>query len=137
MDGRRFIELARRSLALRREENWRDAVCRAYYGLMLECRDAMHRWGLAWPKGDIHRTVRLRFDSPSFADLTVIGRSLDKLSQWRNKADYELSSALFGTDVVAVNTVGFAEQALLDLDSLNADPAMRAAAIADVKSRFP
>lgn len=137
MDGRRFVELARRLLATPKEENWRDAVSRAYYGLMLECRDVLRSWGFSFPKGDIHRTVRLRFDSPTSLDLQNVGRPLDQLSQWRSKADYDLSSPLFSSDAIAIKAVGLAENALLDLDALDGDPSIQAAAVADIQSRFP
>jgi hypothetical protein len=137
MNGRRFIELARRSRALRREENWHDAVSRAYYGLMLECREALRRWGFVFPKCDIHRAVRLRYDSPTFPLLSAIGFALDQLGQWRSKADYDLTAPIFATDARAVTAVGMAEQALVDLDALDSDAVERAAAIADIQSRFP
>src|SRR5688572_28288512 len=98
MQGRKLIAVARRLFGSKREEDWRTVANRAYYGLMLECRETLLRWGHVIPKGDVHRTVRLRFDSPSSTDLQPIGIALDALSQLRSKADYDLTSSRFAND---------------------------------------
>ena len=50
MPGREFLELARELLASGRlPRHWRAVVIHAYYALLLECRDAMTRWGLPPP----------------------------------------------------------------------------------------
>jgi hypothetical protein len=47
MPGREFLELAREVLGLATlPRHWRAVVVHAYYALLLECRDAMTRWGL-------------------------------------------------------------------------------------------
>jgi len=52
------------------EAHRRGAVGRAYYGLMLECRDALFRWAFKLPPRDnVHTFVRLRFIFAADADL--------------------------------------------------------------------
>jgi hypothetical protein len=70
-------------------------------------------------------------------DLITIGTALDKLSQLRSKADYELTSPRFKTDHEAQASVPEAENALDLLDAFDGDPAKRAAAIAEIRSRWP
>ena len=137
MEGRKFIAQARRLLGTKLEEDWRTAASRAYYGLLLECRDALYRWGFRFPKVEVHRAVRLRFDSRTLADIQQIAWVLDTLSQLRSKADYDLTSSRFASDILAVKAVRSAEDSIIHFDTLEADPVRRAAAIADIKSRWP
>src|SRR2546421_103927 len=47
MPGREFLELARELLAFGTlPRHWRAVIIHTYYALLLECRDAMTRWGL-------------------------------------------------------------------------------------------
>ena len=138
MDSRRFLDLARRLLADPREENWRAAAGRAYYALMLTCRDALRAWGFVPQRGEnIHPFVRLRFYYGTLHELKTIGDALDNLSQLRSKADYDMHSPRFATDADAVNAVSEAAAALALLDAIETDPARRNAAIADIRARWP
>ena len=62
MQGRAYIHLAADILAGNTEAHRPGAAGRAYYGLMLECRDVLFRWGFKLPPRDsVHHFVRLRF----------------------------------------------------------------------------
>jgi hypothetical protein len=132
MDGRAFLESARALLALPSEANRRTAAGRAYYALLEEGRVALDRWGFPLPpRENIHSWVRLRFTYAASPDLTQVGKTLDELSQLRNRADYHLTSAgRFSSDGPATQAVRDAQAAIDLLDAIEADPARRAAAIA-------
>ncbi len=139
MQGREYLDLAREIVRGGQERHWRGAAGRAYYALMLECRDALGRWGFVpLPRQNVHAFVRLYCDYPAHADLKQIGRVLHHLSQLRNRADYDLApSARFATAVEAQRAIGDAARALALLDAIDADPARRAAAIAAIQAAFP
>jgi uncharacterized protein (UPF0332 family) len=132
MDGRAFLAVARALSQGPTEAHRRTAAGRAYYGLFLECRDALLRWGISLPsQSSVHRDVRLRFTIPGHAELFAINLVLEALSRLRTRADYEIAtSGHFATANAARNAVTDAENTLARLDALDADPALRSAAIA-------
>jgi hypothetical protein len=134
MRGRDFLDLARELILGTTEKPWRGAVGRAYYALLLECREALARWGLGIPgHGAIHAFVRLKFTFAGDADLKRIGDALDFLNRWRNRADYDLTSAAgFISPAKPGQTIPNAASALALLDQIEADPVRRAAAIASL-----
>jgi hypothetical protein len=137
MRGRQFLELARENLKGGSERHRRGAAGRAYYVLMLECRDALDAWGFSIPRRDaVHAFVRQRFDSTANADLRAIHAVLDPLSRLRNEADYELTPIFAGTGVVQ-QAINDAATALKRLDDVNADAVRRTEAIADIRARWP
>src|SRR5260370_41806424 len=94
MNGRAFLESATRLAQGNIQADWRSAIGRAYYAIMLEGRDALQRWGFVLPRRDqVHTFVRLRFAMPTHPDLKAIGLTLEDLGHLRNKADYELTVA--------------------------------------------
>ncbi len=139
MRGREFIDLARELLAGGTERHWRGASGRAYYGLFLEGREALIRWGFVPPPRDsAHHFVRMRFVFPADADLKTIGAALCALSRLRNLADYDLSALPeFRSDIRARRAYQKATAALALLDGIEADPVRLAAAIAAIKAAFP
>ena len=139
MDGRAFLELARELLGGTTEAHWRGAAGRAYYGLFLEARAALQRWGFKIPSGPgIHAFVRLRFSQNTDPDLRRIGDALDRLGQLRNYADYELPvSPSFTSDAKAQQAVAKATAILALLDGTDGDPARRATATKAIQTARP
>jgi len=61
MNGRAFLEVARSDVAGPSEAYWRAAAVHAYYALILECRDALLRWGVTIPpRQNVHAFTRLQ-----------------------------------------------------------------------------
>ena len=139
MKGREFLKSARDLLAVGGEHNWRTTLGRAYYALVHEGADALLRWGFPKPLGEqIHRFVRLRFDSTPHADFRSIGLALDQLGRRRNEADYQLSHpGGFANGVVAVKAIRDATDAIARLDAIEADGVRLAAALAALRKAWP
>ena len=139
MNGRAFIDLAPDILAGNTEAHRRSAVGRAYYGLMLECRDALFRWGFKLPPRDnVYTFTRLRFYCAADPDLKKIGWALDYLVQLRSRADYDLSPHVdFASNARAQLAINDARAALALLDAIEADPARQTSAIAAIRTAFP
>ena len=139
MNGRAFLNTARRLVGGKAEEDWRTAASRAYYALLLEGRETLVRWGFVVPSRDsLHTFVRLHFLYAAEPDLKRLGRTLEQLSLLRNRADYELSAQRwFGTTAATKTAIIDAANALQLLDQIDADPSRRAAAVASVKAAFP
>ena len=139
MDGRAFLDLARELVIGKTEVHWRGAAGRAYYALMLECREALRRWGFTVPPGPgVHGFVRLRYFTANDPDLRQIGRVLERLGKLRNVADYELAAVpSFVSNSKAQLAIADATDALALLDQIDADPARRSAAVAAIKAAWP
>jgi hypothetical protein len=103
--------------------------------LLLECRDAMTRWGLPpLSRQQVHAQVRLRLVYSTYPDLKEIGRKLERLGMDRNSASYDLRSLpLFASPAAAQAAVQTADDGLTLLDAVDADPARRTAAAASIK----
>ena len=139
MKGREFLKSARDLLAVGGEHNWRTALGRAYYALVHEGADSLLRWGFPKPPGEqIHRFVRLRFDSTPHSDFRPIGLALDQIGRLRNQADYQLSHpGVFVNGVVAGQAARDASDAIAHLDAIEADSVRLAAAIVALRQAWP
>lgn len=138
MHGRDYLDVARDLAGESTEAKWRTASSRAYYALLLECRDALRRWGIQILKRDIHAFVKQRFRLVKNADLTSIGTFLEALNELRARADYERGPLPeFKTSQRACSAVQEAADALVLLDSLGSDSARLTAAIAAIRQAFP
>ena len=136
MQGREFLDLARELLSSGiSPRHWRAVVIHAYYALLLECPDAMARWGLPpVPRQQVHAQVRLRLVYASDADLKRIGDALEVLNKHRNAASYDLAPLpLFASAKVAQADVQLAADALALLDSIDGDAVRPAAAIGSIR----
>ncbi len=135
MKGRNFLNLALELLRGGTETHYRAAAGRAYYALILECRDALLRWGISVaPHGAVHADVRLKLVYASDTDLKNIGYCLERLVRLRNRADYEMAFVReFASKVSAQNAVNEATVFLDLLDQIDHDPPRRTAAIAAIK----
>jgi hypothetical protein len=134
MRGREFLDLAREVAVGGTEVHRRGTVIHSYYAVILECRDALRRWGVVIPRlQNMHAFVRLKCTYARDVDLRTIGDILDRLVQERNAASYDLSSLpAFATDLAAQRAIQRAVDALALLDGIEGDPARRAAAIASL-----
>ena len=90
------------------------------------------------PQRSSHRDVHQHLTFPNNADLTKLASTFSNLSSSRNKADYDLAPHnIFATSNPAVDAVRETRSVLALLDAIDADPARRAQAIADIRSAFP
>src|SRR4051794_7351079 len=120
MDGRAFLDPARDLAAGPAEPHWRTAAGNAYYALLLECREALGRWGTPLPPHqNVHSFVRLTVLFAKDADLKRLGTTLDGLVQLRNRASYQLNPApSFTSGAAAQRAVQDATDAIALLDAI-------------------
>jgi hypothetical protein len=106
---------------------------------MLECREALFRWGFALPpRENVHNFARMRFSFPAHPDLKPIGNLLDRLGRLRNLADYTLTPLpVFASGTRAAQANQEVAAALALLDAIDGDPARRATAVAAIRAAFP
>lgn len=132
MAGRAFLVPARDSVSGATPHHRRSAVVDAYYALMLECRDALFRWGCSMPRRDnVHAWVRLRFLYATDADLKRLGATLEELGQLRNQASYDQSPlVVFASANKAQVAIQDSTDTIALLDALESDSARRAAVLA-------
>ncbi len=138
MRGRDFLSLAREVVRGNTEAHWRGGVIHAYYGLLLECRDALERWGRRVPHRDVHRLVRLTLVCARDADVKSVGYTLERLGPHRAYANYQMATRPdFSSRRQPRQWVQEAADALALLDAIDGDPARRAAGIASLPPPIP
>jgi hypothetical protein len=138
MRGRDFLDTAQRLSGGKTEGDYRSAISRSYYGLFIESRDALHRWGFVFPMRNSHREVQQRFSFPKNAELNQIGDVLSYLASRRNCSDYDMINPRHPqTGVAAFEAVSKSTGSVALLDAIDADPVRRAQAIADIRTAFP
>ena len=139
MDGRAFLNVARRLAQEPTEADWRTAAGRAYYALMLEGKTVLQRWGFTpAPRENVHSWVRLRFLYAVEPDLKHLGRTLDRLGKLRNQADYHLSKAgPFASAGLVQQAVVDADTMITLLDQIDGDAVRQAAASAAIRKTIP
>jgi hypothetical protein len=139
MKGRAFLTVAEELSRGTSEAHWRAAAGRAYYALLLEGNATLGDWAIVnTARQSIHAFVRLRFTYAADTDLKHVGYALDDLAQLRNEADYRLAApGSFRNAVVATRAIREAKLNLARLDQVAGDPSRRAAAVADIRARWP
>jgi hypothetical protein len=135
MRARDFLDAARHLVAGGSEACWRVAAGEAYYGLMLECRETLFRWGFRLPRRDsVHSWVRLRFIYSTDPVLQRIGDTLQMLGNLRSQTQYDLNPHRdFTTPGRAQQAIQEAVDALAILDGIDSDPVRQAAARAAIR----
>ena len=133
------MTVARDACGRASEANWRTAANRAYYGTMLEIRDAFTRWGLSVPPpAVVHTLVLQRLFTSKDGDMKLVGRMLDDLRRLRRLADYETGVVWqFASKAEALGAVRRAEKALALFDAIDADASRRSTILAEIQAVHP
>lgn len=137
MRGRDFLDAARAVMRSASEPRRRAAVIHAYYALMLECRDALGRWGrVLSPRGNVHADVRLTFTYSMDPEARSIADALDRLVRGRNQASYDLSHAVrFESDRDANACIQLSSESIELLLAIDEDDERRLNFIASLPHR--
>src|SRR5687767_792931 len=95
MDPRDFLDVAFDLAGEFREADWRSAVSRAYYAAFHVASDFMRQCGFNVPQGEqAHGHAWLRLANSQDASLAQAGQDLHHLRGRRNRADYDLGTAV-------------------------------------------
>ncbi len=123
MNGRDFLNSARRLATAPEESDWRSAVSRAYYAAFHVARDLLAALRFQTPRADrAHNYLYVRLNNCSDAAVENAASQLHELRRRRNQADYDMLPPLPQQD--AVNYVATADRVIRTLDALT--PAQRA-----------
>ena len=112
--SRELADQARNAPAPLQEALLRSSISRAYYALFGQARNYLRKHDrireiLIDPNGqriNIHQFVREQFINRADQDYQEIGQALDRLSEYRNIADYDLNHPV-------LNNLPFTTQAAL------------------------
>lgn len=122
MNGRDFLNSARRLAAGPDESDWRSAVSRAYYAAFHVARDLLAALGFQTPRADrAHNYLYARLNNSGDAGVEDVAKRLHELRRRRNQADYDLLPPLPRQD--AASYIAMAERVVQSLDTLT--PAQR------------
>jgi hypothetical protein len=137
MHGRGFLKVGRDLLQHGSEADLRTAAGRAYYALVQEAAEKLKDWGCRIPRDRFHMAIRLAFVQATISDLKRIGQTLEDLGRLRNQSDYQLDQpGDFARPTATKHAVQAAESTIALLDAIDADPARRAAAVADIQKNL-
>jgi hypothetical protein len=140
MDGRAFLDAVRFLLTAPSEVNRRAAAGSLYCAMLNEARDALERWGFVAPakQPDVHDFAFARLYSVANIDLIRVGDVLKRVKDFRDLADDGRSSPTeFADNNKVIQHLSLVNVGIDLLDQIEADPARRAQAIADVRAAFP
>lgn len=93
MEGKDFLELAKKLQNSADEASLRTAVSRAYYAIFNHVKDFLNSSGIKLPKAaQAHEKTRQYLSNCGIDDAVDLADDLDNLRKRRNDADYELIS---------------------------------------------
>ena len=125
--SRELADQARDAPAPLQEARLRASISRAYYAVFGQARDYLRRHDrirevLIDSNGDrinIHQFVRQQFINRADQDYQEIGETLDRLSEYRNIADYDLTHPVLNNlPFTTKATLRWAREALAKLQHM-------------------
>src|SRR5438874_84346 len=101
MNGRDFLQAARRMAGSTEESDWRSATSRAYYAAFHVARDLLAALRFRTPRADrAHNYLYVRLNNCGEATVERAASQLRDLRTVRNEADYDIRSS-FSAQVAA------------------------------------
>jgi uncharacterized protein (UPF0332 family) len=96
MEGRDFLELAKKLQNSDDEASLRTAVSRSYYAIFNHVKDFLNTNGITLPKAaQAHEKAQQYLSNSGIDEAADLADELDNLRNNRNDADYELRSPKF------------------------------------------
>jgi uncharacterized protein YodC (DUF2158 family) len=136
MRPRDFLNVAEGLASSRSEAARRTATGRAYYAALMECHEALARWGVKIKsEAGMHQKVQRCFDSARDRRLHSVWRALKRLVGLRQAADYLYGSHIFHDRQLASTAVHLAGHVIETIDLLEREGHLLEFAAADVTIR--
>lgn len=99
MEGKDFLELAKKLQNSDEEASLRTAVSRSYYAIFNHVKDFMTANGIKLPSAaEAHEKAQQYLSNSGIEEAEDLADDLDNLRRNRNDADYELRSPKFSYD---------------------------------------
>lgn len=124
MNGREFLDSARRLVVSTQAADTRSAVSRAYYAAFRAVRDLFHGFGIHFTDDspEAHTKMTHILGNTNVPQAIALGGILRSLRLDRNNADYSMTDQTLESAVNANLRIKIAESILASVDSMLIDP---------------
>jgi uncharacterized protein (UPF0332 family) len=121
MEGKDFLELAKKLQSFADEASLRTSVSRSYYAIFNHVKDFLNTNGISMPKAaQAHEKAHQYLSNSGIDEALDLADDLDNMRNRRNDADYEMRSPKYAYDKKNCGLISAKAMQFLDnFDKLN------------------